>query len=111
MVVEDELLIRMALADNLTDAGFNVVEAYDADMAIGLLQHIHVDLLLTDISMPGSMNGVGLAVFARSVWPHLKVIVVSGHVLESPNEPAIDVFLSKPYSPEAILASIAAVLC
>ena len=61
LVVEDEVLIRLVIADELRAQGFSVVEAASADQALSYFQAgVQVDLVLSDIEMPGSMNGVGL---------------------------------------------------
>ncbi len=63
LLVEDEPLVRMAAADDLQDAGFHVLEAANADIALAVLESCsqHVQVLFTDIDMPGSMNGLDLA--------------------------------------------------
>jgi CheY-like chemotaxis protein len=71
VIVEDEPLIRMLLADTLEEAGFAVIEAGRADMALNLLkakaEEVHV--VMTDIHMPGPMTGLDLARHAREHWP------------------------------------------
>jgi CheY-like chemotaxis protein len=63
LVVEDEVLVRMMLADQLREAGHRVVEARDADEALELLEHeaLDVKVVISDIKMPGSMDGIELA--------------------------------------------------
>jgi CheY-like chemotaxis protein len=81
LLVEDEVLIRMVLADQLREEGYKVVEASDADEALTLLRHdlLHVDVAITDIRMPGSMDGVGLARVVRLEHPEAKIILMSSH--------------------------------
>ena len=71
LVVEDEVLVRMMLADQLREAGYRVVEASDADEALRLLQHDELDVkaVISDIKMPGSMDGIELAHVIRSKYP------------------------------------------
>jgi CheY-like chemotaxis protein len=80
LVVEDEVLVRMVLADQLREAGYRVVEARHADEALELLHHDALDVkaVITDIEMPGSMNGIELAGVIRAEYPWTKVILMSG---------------------------------
>lgn len=97
LVVEDEVLIRLMVCEELRDAGLKVIEAENADEALACLRaEIGVDLLFTDIRMPGSMDGVELARRALVNFPALKVLLTSGHVL--PQEVPVGLpLLSKPY--------------
>jgi two-component system, response regulator PdtaR len=99
LVVENEALVRLALVDWLEEEGLVVLEACDADQAIALLNtHPEVELLLTDIRMPGSMDGIRLAHGVRNRWPTVKIIVVSGLVNTQQSELPVDtVFIPKPY--------------
>jgi two-component system, response regulator PdtaR len=97
LVVEDEVLVRMLIADQLRNAGFSVIEAADADEALALLAHtFNVRLVLSDIQMPGSMDGVGLTRAVRSTYPAVKVLLASGQaaVLDGVEH---DGFFPKPY--------------
>jgi CheY-like chemotaxis protein len=70
LVVEDELLIRLMLVDALRDAGFEVVEASNADDALATLEsQPAIDLVFTDVRMPGTMDGVGLMKLLRETRP------------------------------------------
>jgi CheY-like chemotaxis protein len=108
LIVEDELLIRMNALEMIEGAGFEVVEAGNADEAIAILEarpEIHV--VFTDIQMPGSMDGLKLAAFVRNRWPPIKIIATSGHFTAGDGDlPEGGVFLPKPYT----LAKITAVL-
>ncbi|MCB5173917.1 response regulator [Microvirga lenta] len=78
LVVEDEPLVRMFLADALDDAGYKVFEAVNADEAVTLLQaRPDIQAVVTDIEMPGSMNGIGLARPVRERWPGIGLLVTS----------------------------------
>jgi len=107
LVVEDDVLLRLITADDLRAAGYNVVEASSADEAMTVLDSaVPVDLVLTDIRMPGSMDGLALAAIVRQRWPDLKIVVASG---ERPGQAALavaDAFLPKPYDSAAILARL-----
>lgn len=108
LVVEDEPLLRMDISDHLSDQGFHVFEAGDADEAIAILEdNLEIRLIITDIDMPGSMDGLKLAEAVRDRWPPVKIIVVSGHrMVEITDLPDGSMFFSKPYSPAHIIASM-----
>jgi two-component system, response regulator PdtaR len=99
LVVEDESLIRMDIANCLQDAGFEVIEAPNADDAISILESRNdIRLVFTDVDMPGSMDGLKLASFVRDRWPPIKLIVTSGHVPVSVADlPSGGRFFTKPY--------------
>jgi CheY-like chemotaxis protein len=100
LIVEDELLIRLDAIEMIEAAGFETLEAGNADEAIAILEarpDIHV--LFTDIHMPGSMDGVKLAHFVRNRWPPVKIIATSAHArIEGYDLPNGGRFLPKPYS-------------
>lgn len=80
LVVEDEPLIQLITSEALNDIGYRVLVAGDADEAIGILSRDpSVHLLFTDIVMPGALDGFGLAEWAKSVRPDLKVLYASGY--------------------------------
>ena len=109
LVVEDEALVRLELAEWLEELGLIVLEASNADEAIALLNiHPQIDLLLTDIKMPGSMNGVRLANHLKERWPPVKIIFVSGMLETRQNElPANSFFIPKPYEPQRLWGAVA----
>ena len=98
LVVEDEMVLRMRAVDIVEDAGFTPVEAVNADEAIAILEsRSDIDLLFTDIQMPGSMDGLKLAHAVHDRWPAIKIILVSGQVKPSAAErPADSRFFGKP---------------
>src|SRR5580692_1947563 len=80
LVVEDEPLIQLITSEALNESGYRVLVAGDADEAIGILSRdASVRLLFTDIVMPGQLDGFGLAEWAKSVRPDLKVLYTSGY--------------------------------
>jgi CheY-like chemotaxis protein len=80
LVVEDEPLIQLITSEALNESGYRVLVAGDADEAIGILtRDDSVRLLFTDIVMPGTLDGFGLADWAKSVRPDLKVLYTSGY--------------------------------
>src|SRR6267154_1852372 len=81
LVVEDEMLLRMKVVDMVEDAGYVPVEAVDADEAMAvLLSRSDIALMLTDVQMPGSMNGLELAHVVHARWPPIKIILASGQL-------------------------------
>ncbi len=106
LVVEDEVLLRMMTADKLRDAGYTVLEAADSDEALELLAHsLPIELVLSDIEMPGSIDGLGLARIIRSTYPGVKILLTSGRLslLDSPQH---DGFFPKPYDPARLISYI-----
>jgi CheY-like chemotaxis protein len=110
LIVEDDALLRMCAAEIVEEAGFAVIEAADADAAMALLESCSdIALLLTDIDMPGSMNGLELAHAVRCRWPSIKILVVSGQVRPQPSElPSDSCFLAKPYQTAALVEELRA---
>jgi CheY-like chemotaxis protein len=106
LIVEDEVFVRIELVFRLTDMGLVVLSASDADEAIAILNiHPEIELLLTDITMPGSMDGIRLAHHVRHRWPSVKIIVLSGLIGPPLSDlPRDSIFVPKPYGPD-ILAS------
>jgi CheY-like chemotaxis protein len=108
LIVEDEYLVRMSAAAMMEDAGFNVLEAGNADEAIRLLEsHSDISIVFTDIEMPGSMNGLKLAHAVIGRWPPIRVIATSGRFrLREGDLPTGGRFLAKPYSAGQILGAL-----
>ena len=98
LVVEDEMVLRMRAVDIVEDAGFVPIEAVSAEEAIQILEsRDDISLLFTDIQMPGSMDGLKLAQTAHTRWPHIKIILVSGHVaIKDADKPSDSKFFPKP---------------
>jgi CheY-like chemotaxis protein len=79
LVVEDEILVRTVIAAYLRDCGFDVVEAGNADEAVRVLEAgIRIDIVFSDVNMPGSLDGFGPAQWLRRERPRLKIILTSG---------------------------------
>jgi CheY-like chemotaxis protein len=100
LVVDDEPLILMDSADIISDEGYHVIEARSADEAFAFLEnHNSLRLLLTDVQMPGAMDGIALACSVARMWPHIQIIVASGAV--QPAQGALPdgvTFMNKPIS-------------
>jgi CheY-like chemotaxis protein len=105
LIVEDEPLLLMMAVDLFEDAGFEALEASNADDAIVLLAGMpDVRIVVTDIDMPGSMDGLKLAKAVRNRWPPIEIIVVSGKQRPAVEDlPARAVFMSKPYNTDVLL--------
>jgi DNA-binding response OmpR family regulator len=109
MVVEDEKDIRAVIVDMLTDAGFNVLEATTAHEAVALLRDERIRLIVTDINLPGRMDGIALAHAARKQSPSIPVVFISGRpdkLIEARIIGHPSVFLQKPFSFGALVASV-----
>lgn len=109
LVVEDETIIRMHMVDSFEDAGVDVLEASNADDAIEILKNRDdIDLVFTDVNMPGSMDGIRLASYVRNRWPPIQLIVTSGQVAATVADlPQGTRFFSKPYEPPDIIQAVA----
>lgn len=112
LLVEDEPIIRMIGSDALAEAGFEVVEAKDADEAIRILERFgEVHLLFTDIRMPGSMNGLQLAQLVHERWPAVRILITSGDTWPPVSQiPEEGHFLPKPYRLDALQHEVCALL-
>jgi two-component system, response regulator PdtaR len=108
LVVEDETLIRLWAADLLEENGFSVIEAKDADAALKVLEcRPDVNLLFTDVQMPGSLNGMELAREVHARWPHILLVITSGRERPMRSEiPDDGRFVAKPYSAEELLGQV-----
>lgn len=108
LVVEDDAIILLDIADQLREEGFTIYEASNADIAIEMLsQHTDIRLIFTDIDMPGSMDGLKLAAVVRDRWPPVKIIVTSGRYrIGMPLLPDGSAFFAKPCSHVDIVRSI-----
>jgi DNA-binding NtrC family response regulator len=108
LIVEDELLVRMAIADAVEEAGFEVIESGNADEAVLILEsRSDVRIVFTDIDMPGSMDGMKLAAAVRGRWPPIEIILTSGHHrIPHGDLPARSIFIPKPYAAELIVATL-----
>jgi len=114
LVVEDEAIIRMMLVDELEDAGIAVIEAEGADAAAAIMSNgATIRAVVTDVRMPGTMDGLGLAAWMRDRAPGVPIIITSGVATESDCEainPSIKRVISKPYSAKIVVGLIVALL-
>jgi CheY-like chemotaxis protein len=104
LVVEDEAMLLDVVAAELADAGFRVLCAASAEEADGMLgAGAGIDLLFTDIRLPGRLDGWDFAERARALNPALPVIYVTGYSAEAPRQVSASVLVMKPYRPSAIV--------
>lgn len=108
LVVEDEALVRMSAVGLLDDAGYEVLEARDADHALTILEsRADIGLVFTDVEMPGTMDGIGLANLIRERWPSVLLVVASGKaVIAEGRLPGGARFFRKPYADNLVLAAM-----
>jgi CheY-like chemotaxis protein len=108
LIVEDEALIRLDAADMIREAGFDVVEAANADDAIAILEaRRDITIVFTDVQMPGSMDGLRLAAAIRGRWPPIKIIATSGNInIGARDLPHGGCFVPKPYTCAEIVDTI-----
>ena len=108
LVVEDEPILRLSIAFELQDAGFEVFEAATAAEAIArLVSTPGIRLLFTDIDLLSGISGLLLAGIVRSRWPSVKIIITSGlHHLTAEAMPTTARFMPKPYEPSEVIAAI-----
>jgi CheY-like chemotaxis protein len=107
LVVEDEMMIRMSTVDMVEDAGYAPLEAVDADRAVAILEsRSDIALMVTDIQMPGSMDGLDLARAVHARWPSIKIIVVSGDLKQPIDLPAESRFIGKPLEPRDMISQM-----
>jgi CheY-like chemotaxis protein len=113
LIAEDEFIIRLVIAEFLREEGYEVIEAANADEALEIFRSgIPIDLLFTDVRMPGSMDGCELAQRVRAEWPSTPIILTSAYSqsLLSARSVSEDFVVPKPYRPQAVLTTIKAVM-
>lgn len=108
LIVEDNAVIRMGAVDLVVHAGYEALEASNAEDAIRLLEaRTDIVLVFTDVGMPGTMDGIKLAHYIRNRWPPVKLIVASGRsIVEQSRLPEGTHFFPKPYNDGTIVEQI-----
>lgn len=107
LIVEDEPLVLDMISQELIDQGFAVLEADTAEAALSIIESGQpIDVLFTDIRLPGEMDGWRLAAIVRESNPTLPVIYATGYTVERAAQVPGSVFLKKPYKPSTIAETI-----
>ena len=108
LIVEDEILSSEYLEFVLADVDYEVIPASDAEEAIIDLEHRDdIHLVVTDINLPGVLNGLQLAALVRDRWPSINIIVVTGYSAPTTEEiPSGSLFIPKPYSAQKMIAAV-----
>lgn len=108
LVVEDDAIIRMSSVATLEDAGFRVYEAKNSADALEMMaRHDDIEILLTDVRMPGGMDGLALVTRTQKDYPAIRAIVISGNATaEQACDAGASGFVAKPYLPHTILRAI-----
>ena len=109
LLVDDEPTVRQVLSEMLSESGVPALEAGDASEALNTLRKAggNICVMVTDVRMPGFVNGLDLAKFVQNSWPWVKVIVMSGFVDSVDQELPSNVrFLAKPWQPDQMMSNI-----
>ena len=109
LIVDDEPMVRNVLTEMLRESGVSALQAGDASEAMNTLRKTggNICVMLTDVRMPGFLNGLDLAKFVQNSWPWVKVIVTSGFVdsFHAELQPNVR-FLAKPWEPDQMMSNI-----
>jgi CheY-like chemotaxis protein len=107
LVVEDESDLREMVVEELTDAGFHVLEAEIGEAALAIIDSGRpIDVLFTDVRLPGSVDGWEIARHARDTFPAIHVIYTSGYAPDRSAQVPGSLYVSKPCLPSTIIAEI-----
>lgn len=112
LIVEDEPIVRFYESELAEGAGFVTLMASNADEAMAELEGpLDVRILLTDVSMPGSMDGIELAAKVRERWPHIRIVIASSHVDPVPGDGEVEiVYVRKPFTPSELIEALQSVV-
>ncbi len=113
LVVDDDGILRMDVAEILEQAGFRTLEADTGDEAMAVLEQHHLDvtLLFSDVEMPGSRNGFALAREVAVKWPYIAIVIASGRMRPDDGDlPEGAHFIGKPFSAEVVHGHLQEVL-
>ncbi len=108
LVCEDEELVRIDTCEGLEESGLKVLEAADATEALALIEtHPEIQVLVTDVKMPGWMSGIDLARLVEKKWPEISILVTSAYYTAEEGElPENMTLFPKPFSPEALAREV-----
>lgn len=113
LLVDDDKAVREVASELLEDAGYTILQAENAHAAMRLIEsHSEIDLVFSDVRMPGQVDGVGLARWIRRVHPELLVVLVSGYVEPESllRKTEVDAILQKPYTNTDVLGRLETLL-
>ena len=110
LVVENDVLLRLVTASNLRDAGFEVIEAANAAEALRVLDRIPVDVLFSDIDMPGNLDGLALAQWVHRSQADTRIVLTSGAARTLGDVKEYTSFLPKPYAEKDVERLLRSVL-
>ena len=110
LIVENDVLLRLVTASNLREAGFEVIEAANAAEALRILDRIPVDVLFSDIEMPGNMDGLALAQWVHRSQADTRIILTSGAAKAPGDVEEYASFLPKPYAEKDVERLLRSVL-
>jgi two-component system, response regulator PdtaR len=110
LIVENDVLLRLVTASNLRDAGFEVIEAANAAEALRVVDRIPVDVLFSDIDMPGNMDGLALAQWVHWSQADTRIVLTSGAARTPGDVKEYASFLSKPYAEKDVERLLRSVL-
>lgn len=107
LLVEDEPLLRLILSEGLEDEGFDVKSAPNADTGWTMIcEGLSFDILVTDVVMPGVLDGLGLARLVARSRPKVRIVVMSGFTTSTYFDGSIGRFLSKPFTSRQLISTI-----
>ena len=110
LIVENDVFLRLVTASNLRDAGFEVIEAVNAAEALRILARVPIDVLFSDIDMPGNMDGLALAQWVRRSQADTRIILTSGAAKAPGDVEEYASFLPKPYAEKDVERLLRSVL-
>ncbi len=110
LIVENDVLLRLVTASNLRDAGFEVIEAANCAEALRVLDRIPVDVLFSDIDMPGNIDGLALAQWVHRSQADTRIVLTSGAVRTPGDVKEYASFLPKPYAEKDVERLLRSVL-
>jgi DNA-binding NtrC family response regulator len=110
LIVENDVLLRLVTASNLRDAGFEVIEAVNPAEALRILARVPVDVLFSDIDVPGNMDGLALAQWVRQSQADTRIILTSGAAKAPGDVEEYASFLPKPYAEKDVERLLRSVL-
>ena len=106
LFTEDNAMLRELISAKLDAHRYAVVLALTGDEALSILESGGIDVLVTDVSMPGTLDGWELAEQARLINPEIAVIYSSGRRSDTARQVSRSLYVQKPYRPDAIVAAI-----